>query len=184
MSATEASIRKGKGIVANPEFIISFGLSAIFAVVGATTILASWLDYAEANEVGQHAFEGVRLWAVGLMVGLGVLAGAAIALERMGHGAEALLTGLVAFLGLLAGIAAVLTLFLLWGSPAEAGWMGVHGFDNPLVGAAIALFLIIMAPAAIYGESILPIFIAFIAGVWGILSIIVFVMVILGIGGA
>jgi len=36
----------------------------------------------------------------------------------------------------------------------------------------------VLAPAVIYGESILPIFVAFVAGVWGILSVIVFVMVV------
>jgi len=171
--STEAAIQKGKGIVANPEFIISFGLSALFAVAGCITALASWLDFSE-----EHEFEGVRLWAIGLVVVLGVLAGIATFLNRSGHGEEALFTGLVAFAGVVAGIVAVITLFLLWGSPAEAGWLGVEGFGKPLIGAMIAVLLLVMAPAAIYGESILPIFIAFIAGVWGILSVIVFVMVV------
>ncbi len=171
--STEAAIKKGKGLVANPEFIISFGLSAIFAVVGCTAALASWLDYTE-----EGAFEGIRIWAIVIVVILGVLAGIATFLNRSGHGEEALFTGLVAFMGIVAGFVAILTLFLLWGSPAESGWMGVEGFGKPLIGAMIALMLLVMAPAAIYGESILPIFIALIAGAWGTLSIIVFVMVV------
>ena len=34
-----------------------------------------------------------------------------------------------------------------------------------------------LAPAVIVGERILPLFVAFLAGVWGVMSVIVFVMV-------
>lgn len=171
--STEAAIQKGKGIVANPEFILSFGLAAILGIAGTTSIIASWLDY---NEEG--VFEGIRIGSILLVISIAVLMGAAVAVRNTAIGGEGLFVGLVALFGLCAGITAVLTLFLLWGSPAEHGWMGVEGFDNPLIGILFAILLLILAPAVIYGESILPIFVGFIAGVWGILSIIIFVMVV------
>lgn len=171
--STEAAIQKGKGIVANPEFILSFGLSAFLGIAGVTSIIASWLDY---NEEG--TFEGIRIGAVVMVILLGVLVGVAVAVRNTSVGAEGMFVGLVALFGLCAGITAVLVLFLLWGSPAHEGWMGVEGFDKPLIGALIAVLLMVLAPAAIYGESILPIFVAFVAGVWGIMSVIIFVMVV------
>jgi len=170
---SEAAIKKGKGLVANPEFILAFCLAAFLGVAGATTIIASWMDF---NEEG--VFEGMRIWAVLMIVILAVLMGIAAFLVRAGHGAEALFVGLVAVMGLLAGLTSVATLFLLWMAPSDGSLMGVEGFGMPLVGTLIAVLLLVLAPAAIYGERILPIFVGFIAGVWGILSIIVFVMVV------
>jgi len=170
---TEADIQKGKGLLANPEFILTFGLSAFLAIAGTVSIIASWLNTSE-----EGAIDGIRIGAVVTIVVLGALLAGAAVLERMGHGAEALLMGLVMAIGVAAGIVAVLTLFMLWGSPPDNGWMGVEGFDKPLIAALIAVLMIVLAPAVIYGESILPIFVAFVAGVWGILSVIVFVMVV------
>lgn len=171
--STEAAIQKGKGIVANPEFILTFGLSAFLAMGGLTSMIASWLDY---NEEG--VFEGINIAAVVLLIVLGILVGAAVAVRNTSIGGEGLFVGLVALFGLCAGIVAVLVLFLLWGSPSDAGWMGVEGFGKPLIGALIGLLLIVLAPATIYGESILPIFIALLAGAAGVLSVITFVMVV------
>lgn len=171
--STEAAIQKGKGIVANPEFILSFGLAAFLGIAGTTSVIASWLDY---NEEG--VFEGIRLGSILLVIALAVLMGVAVAVRNTAIGGDGLFVGLVALFGLCAGIVAVLCLFLLWGSPSDNGWMGVEGFGNPLIGVLLAILLLVLAPAVIYGESILPIFVAFVAGVWGILSIIIFVMVV------
>lgn len=171
--SSEAAIQKGKGLVANPEFILAFGLSAFLGVAGATSIFASWLNF-DAEGV----FQGVRIWAVVTIAVLAVLMGIAGFLVRAGHGAEALFVGLVAVIGFASGITSVITLFLLWMAPSDGTLLGVEGFGMPLIGGLIAMLLLILAPAVIYGERILPIFVAFIAGVWGILSVIVFVMVV------
>ena len=73
--STEAAIQKGKGIVANPEFILSFGLAAFLGIAGTTSVIASWLDY---NEEG--VFEGIRLGSILLVVALAVLMGVAVAI--------------------------------------------------------------------------------------------------------
>ena len=171
--SSEAAIKKGKGIVSNPEFILAFGLSAFLGVAGAMSIIASWLHYDE-----EGVFHGVRIWAIVIIAVLTVLMGIAAFLVRAGHGAEALFVGLVAFCGLCAGLVSIGSLFLLWMAPPDGSLMGVEGFGMPLIAALFALLLLILAPAVIYGERILPIFVAFIAGVWGIMSIIVFVMVV------
>ncbi|MCB9595928.1 MAG: hypothetical protein H6719_24625 [Sandaracinaceae bacterium] len=171
--STEAAIQKGKGIVANPEFILTFGLSAFLGIGGVTSLICSWLDYSE-----EGVFEGINVLAVVLVVVLAGLMGAAVAVRNTSIGGEGLFVGLVALFGLCAGITAVLVLFLLWGSPSDAGWLGVEGFNKPLIGALIGVLLLILAPATIYGESILPIFIALIAGAAGVLSVITFVMVV------
>ena len=171
--SSEAAIQKGKGIVANPEFILAFALAAFLGVAGATCIIASWLNFDE-----EGVFQGVRLWAIVTIAVLFFLLGIAGFLIRAGHGAEALFVGLVAVVGFISGIVTIIALFLLWMAPSDGTMMGVEGFGMPLIGALIALLLLILAPAVIYGERILPIFVAFVAGVWGILSVIVFVMVV------
>ncbi|MBX3271292.1 MAG: hypothetical protein KF729_13585 [Sandaracinaceae bacterium] len=171
--STEAAIQKGKGIVANPEFILTFGLTAFLGIGGATSVFASWLDYDD-----EFRFEGIRVVAVAVIVALAVLMGIAVAVRNTAIGGDGLFVGLVAVAGVVAGFIAILTLFLLWGSPPQNGWMDVAGFDKPLIAALIAVLLMVLAPAVIYGESILPIFVAFLAGVWGILSVIIFVMVV------
>lgn len=175
--SSEAAIRKGKGIIANPEFILAFGLSALFGVAGTVSVIASWLDYDP-----EHVFEGMNIGAIVMVAALTVILTVAGILEKKGHGAEALLIGLVAVLGILSGIVTIITLFLLWASPADGSWVGVHGFGMAPVGALIAVLLLVLAPSVIYGERILPIFVAFIAGVWGVLSVIVFVFVMIGAG--
>jgi hypothetical protein len=59
-------------------------------------------------------------------------------------------------------------------------WGPMH---NEYVWASLmALLIVALAPAVIAGERILPIFVAFVAGVWGLLSIIVFFMVVFQLG--
>lgn len=177
--SSEAAIRKGKGIVANPEFVLAFGLCAFLGVSAVVSIYASWFHY---NEEG--VFQGIRIWAIVIILVLTVLMVIAGFLIRAGHGAEALFIGIVAIMGLLAGFVTIATIFLLWMAPADGSTMGVEGFGMPIVGVFISVLMVILAPAVIYGERILPIFVAFIAGVWGILSIIVFAMVVfIGVDG-
>ena len=171
--STEAAIQKGKGIVANPEFILTFGLTAFLGIGGGGRGFSSWVRYHEEGRFGGSPFV-----PGGVLVALAVLMGIAVAVRNTAIGGDGLFVGLVAVAGIVAGFIAILTLFLLWGSPAQNGWMDVAGFDKPLIAALIAVLLMVLAPAVIYGESILPIFVAFLAGIWGILSVIIFVMVV------
>ena len=70
---------------------------------------------------------------------------------------------------------------LLWAAPAE-GWMlfgeTLQGHGNILMALVFFVVGIAVPPAVIYGERILPLFIAFLAAIWGVMSVIVFVMVI------
>lgn len=175
--STEAAIQKGKGIVANPEFILAFGLCVFLGISGAVCIIASWFHYDQ-----EGVFQGIRIWAIIMIMVLTLMMVIAGFLIRAGHGAEALFIGIVAIGGLFAGFVTIGTIFLLWMAPADGSTMGVEGFGMPVVGAVISVFMVILAPAVIYGERILPIFVAFIGGLWGILSIIVFVMVVTGVG--
>ena len=80
---------------------------------------------------------------------------------------------LLALLGLVAGAAAIFVVTYLWAIPAGDG-----GHGSPLWAGVLALLMIALPIASIAGERILPIFVAFMAGVWGIVSVIVFVMVV------
>ena len=179
---SEAAIKKGKGIVANPDFFLTFTLSGIFVVALIGTFLAAWLDYDE-----EHNFEGVRWWAIGLVVAIVAVAGIA---KATGLG-QRLFVLMMSFAALLSGILSLLVVFLLWMAP-ESGMelmdlplsfetVSVEGHDSVLLAIVMALIILGLAPAVIFGERVLPLFVAFIAGVWGILSVIIFVMVIFGL---
>jgi hypothetical protein len=85
---------------------------------------------------------------------------------------ERLFVGVVALLGAASWFAVTYLLLIYW-FPRE-----------PLWAIGLVLFNMAAPPAAILGEKVLPLLIAFVAGIAGVLSIIVFVMVIAGIGMA
>ncbi|MGE0790266.1 MAG: hypothetical protein AB7S26_31615 [Sandaracinaceae bacterium] len=159
--SSEAAIQKGKGIVANPEFVLTFFLAAALGIAGAMSILASWMT----TDAETHAWSGLP--GVVIIAVLGVLM---VAARFLG---ERLFVGLIALMGLLAGIGAVMVVGYLWASPTGDG-----GHANPLVAGLIALLMLGLPPATIFGERVLPLFVAFLAGVWGVMSVIVFVMVV------
>lgn len=108
------------------------------------------------------------MWGWGLAAVTAILFGVAW-ITGLG---ERLFVGLLALGGLASGVLSVLVVWHLWG-PTQ----GEHVWA-----ALIALILLALAPAAIAGERILPLFVAFVAGIWGIVSVIVFVMVVSGLG--
>jgi hypothetical protein len=75
---------------------------------------------------------------------------------------------LLSLFGALAGLISTYVVFHLWAFEHE----------QMIWGALLALLLVALPIAAIAGEKILPLFVAFLAGVWGIMSVIVFVMVV------
>lgn len=162
--STEATIQKGKGIVANPEFLLTFGLAIVLGFAGTLTIFVSWLDFGD-----NAAFEGVRLWAIGIVTVVAAL----FALAWFSGLGEKLFVVLVAFGGLVSGILSTIVLSYLWAMPEADG-----GHGAPLYAALLALVIIAMPIATIAGEKILPLFVGFLAAVWGVLSVIVFVMVV------
>lgn len=159
--STEASIQRGKGIVANPEFILAFFLAASLGIAGTITVIASFMT----QDLETHEWTG--LTGVVIVV---VLTALAVATRFLG---ERLLVGIIALAGLLAGIAAILIVGYLWAAPTGDG-----GHGSPLVAGLIGLLILGLPPAVIFGERVLPLFVAFLAGIWGIMSVIVFVMVV------
>lgn len=162
--STEATIQKGKGIVANPEFLLTFGLAILLGFAGTLTIFVSWLDFGTDG-----VFEGVWLWAIGIVTVVAAL----FAVAWFSGLGEKLFVALVALGGLLSGILSTIVLSYLWAVPEADG-----GHGQPLYAALLALVIIAMPIATIAGEKILPLFVGFLAAVWGILSVIVFVMVV------
>lgn len=161
--STEASILKGKGLVSNPEFFITFTLSILFGVVGSAVVFTSWLDY------GDEGFEGIRFWAIGLVTVLAAL----FAVAWFSGLGEKLFVIVVAAFGALGGVMSVITVSFLWAMPEADG-----GHGQPIYAALLALVIIILPIASIAGERILPLFVGFVAAIWGVLSVIVFVMVV------
>ncbi len=161
--STEAAILKGRGLVANPAFFIIFTLCGGLGIAGFITLGMAWLDYNES-----HVFEGIRFGAIALVV---IIAGLFAAAKFSGL-EERLFVILVALFGVLAGLTSLYVVFYLWGP--------THG--DYLWASLLALIIVTLAPAAIFGERILPLFVAFISGIAGIVSIIAFMMVVLGIG--
>lgn len=94
---------------------------------------------------------------------------AVAALTGMG---EKLFVGLIALFGLIGGAVSTYVVFYLWGP--------VHG--QYLRAGLLALLIVVLPVAAIAGERVLPLFVAFLAGLWGVISVIVFVMVVFGMG--
>lgn len=85
---------------------------------------------------------------------------------------ERLFVALIALAGLISGVVSAYVVFHLWGP--------VHG--EYLWAALLALLIVVLPVGAIAGERVLPIFVALFAGVFGVLSVIVFVMVLFRVG--
>lgn len=101
------------------------------------------------------AIEGV-LFAVAALTGLG----------------EKLFVGLIALFGLFGGAVSTYVVFYLWGPMHEQYlWAGL-----------LSLLIVVLPVASIAGERVLPLFVAFLAGVWGVISVIVLVMVLFHVG--
>lgn len=84
---------------------------------------------------------------------------------------ERLFVGILALVSLAAWVAVTVLVCMLWWSHGEILWA-----------VGLGLFSVAAPIAAIAGEKVLPLLIAFVAGVFGVLSIIVFVMVVAGFG--
>jgi hypothetical protein len=148
---SEAAILKGKGIVSNPEFILTFFLAASMGIAAMGTI----------------GISGMWGW---ILVGITALLAAISVFTGMGQKFFVILLALTSFL---VGLGVIAILSYLWAIPAGDG-----GHGQPLWAGLLALLMIALPVATIYGERILPLFVGFIAGVWGILSVIIFVMVV------
>lgn len=144
--SSEAAIQKGKGIVANPEFFLTFFLATAMGIAGTLSIGVS----------------GVWGW------GLAAIVGALAAIAHFTGLGQRFFVILLSLAGIAAGMTSASVVFYLWGVEQE----------QVIWGALLALLMVALPVAAIAGERILPLFVAFLAGVWGILSIIVFVMVV------
>ncbi len=161
--SSEAAIQRGKGIVSNPAFFMIFFIAAAMGIAGMSTIVLSWLDYTE-----EGVFEGIRVGAIGLVASIAIL----FAVAWFSGLGEKLFVALIALGGLVGGLTSAAAVFYLWGP--------LHG--EYIWASLLALLLVAMPVAAIAGEKVLPLFVAFIAGVWGVLSVIVLTMVVLNLG--
>lgn len=161
--STEAAILRGKGLISNPAFFLIFTVAAVMGIAGTSTVGLSWLDYSD-----EGMFEGIRFGAIGLVATIGIL----FAVAWFSGLGEKLFVGVVALAGLAGGLTSATVVFYLWGP--------VHG--EYIWASLLALLLVTMPVAAIAGEKVLPLFVAFIAGVWGVISIIVLTMVLFQLG--
>ncbi|MEC7519120.1 MAG: hypothetical protein VYE22_04605 [Myxococcota bacterium] len=143
--STEAAIAKGKGILANPEFFLTFFLAGAMGIAAVLSVGVS------------------GVWGWGLVAVAALLA----AIAHFSGLGQKFFVILLALFGFGAGAASVVVVSYLW--------FAEH--SEPLWGGLLALIMVVLAPAVIVGERILPLFVAFLAGVWGVMSIIVFVMV-------
>lgn len=147
--SSEAAIRRGTGVIANPAFFMIFFIAGSMGLAGLITIGIS-----DVWGWGLTAITAV-LFGLAWVTGLG---------ERL-------------FVGFLSVVAAVSWLAVTWvafGALAAQGQM--------IWGVVLVVFNIVGPPAVIMGEKVLPLLVALVGGLFGILSIIVFVMVMAGIG--
>ena len=156
---SEAAIQKGKGLLSNPEFFLAFFLASAMGVAGLLTI----------------GISGIWGWA---LIALSAILAAVAHFTGLGQRFFVILLSLAGFA---AGALAVLVVTLLWAAPPE-GWnvFGelLQGHGNVLMALVFFIVGVAVPPAAIYGERILPLFIAFLAAIWGVMSVIIFVMVV------
>lgn len=160
--SSESAIQKGKGIVANPEFFLTFFLAAIMGVAAIFTI----------------GISGLWGW---IMTGVVVALAATAHFTGLG---QRFFVILMSIGGLIGGIVSFFAITLLWIAP-EGGMQvfgeTLSGHGQPAIAALLGLIMLGLAPAVIFGEKILPLFVALVAGAWGVLSVIIFVMVIIGV---
>lgn len=145
--------------------------AAILRGKGLVSNPAFFMIFAIAASMGVAGLVSVGVsgtWGWGLAGGTAALFGVAWV---TGLG-EKLFVVLLALVGFLSGLLSTYIVFHLWGP--------VH--DNYLVGSLLAVVIAALPIAAIAGEKVLPLFVAFVAGVWGVTSIIVLVMVLFRIG--
>jgi hypothetical protein len=146
------------------------------------TFIAAWMNYDD-----EMHFEGVRWWAIGLVVSIAAVAGIA---KITGLG-QKLFVLMMSTAALLSGLTSLIVVFLLWMAPEDGMAMAdiplsmeevtLEGHDSIALALLMAVIILGLAPAVIFGERILPLFVALVAGAWGILSVIVFVMAIFGL---
>jgi hypothetical protein len=85
---------------------------------------------------------------------------------------EKLFVAMIALLGLVSGLVTAYVVFYLWGV--------VH--HSYLWGSVLALTMVVMPVAVVMGERVLPLIVGFMAGIWGVVSLIVFSMVVFNVG--
>lgn len=102
---------------------------------------------------------------------LAAVAGALFAVAAVTGLGEKLFVAIIALFGAVGGAVTAYVVFYLWGVMHEQYlWAGL-----------LSLLIVVLPVAAIAGERVLPLFVAFLAGIWGMLSIIVLVMVLFGL---
>lgn len=169
--STEAAIQKGKGIVSNPAFLMIFTLCACLLGAGLGTILLFSMDFCipheecGATQVG--AFQGLRFVVPIILVIVAALFGVAWFTGMK----ENLFIGLIVLMGIASGFVSELTLLWLWGFAHEE-W---------LIFFVLAVVIASLPPIVLILEryGILPLVVAFVAAVWGVLSIIIFVLAVI-----
>lgn len=176
--STEAAILKGKGIVSNPAFFMIFILAACLFGAGVGTMVLSWLDFCgAAEECGAgfqpEQFQGIRFFAIILVVIIGVL----FAVAWFTGLNENLFIGLIVAGGFLSGMLACGVLWHMWAIDAQGNF---YEMDRVLTGVVLAAIIAALPPVVLVLEKygILPLFMAIAAAGWGVMSVIVFVMVV------
>lgn len=169
--STEAAIQKGKGLISNPAFFMIFALCAALLGAGFFTMLLSWLDYCGALEEGcggvaAGGFQGIRFFAIGLVGVVAVL----FAIAWFTGLKENLFIGLIVVMGFLSGCLADYLVFHVW----------VVEHDSIVLGMFLVVVFAVLPPTVLVLErfGILPLFVAFGAAIWGVISVIVFVYVV------
>lgn len=151
--SSEAAILRGKGVISNPAFFMIIFLAGSMGLAGLLTIgVSGWIGWT-------------------LAAGTFALLGAGAAVAKFFGDMERLFIGLLAFIAALAWIGSTIVVFDLW-------W----GHEMYVWAVGLIVFNIVLPVAAIMGERVLPLLIAFLAGAFGILSIVVFFMVVAGQG--
>jgi hypothetical protein len=180
--STEAAIQKGKGIVSNPAFFMIFALCAALIGAGIATVIFSWLDYCGAAEecpggAQPGALQGIRFVAIILVVVIAAL----FATAWFTGMKENLFIGLICVLGLLSGILTIILVWYMWTIDPQGNF---YDGMKPIYGIAIAVLFAALPPVVLTLEryGILPLFVAIFAGVFGVLSLVIFVMVVFSSG--
>jgi hypothetical protein len=172
--STEAAIQKGKGIVANPAFLMIFTLVACVLGAGSFTALLSFLDFCitheECGSTQVGGFQAINFVAIILLIIIAILFGVAWFTGLK----ENLFIGLIVLMGIGSGFLADGIVVYMWGIE----------HDEWLIALVLAVVIGAIPPIVLILEryGILPLFVAFAAAVWGVLSIFIFVLaVIIGV---
>jgi hypothetical protein len=172
--STEDAIQRGKGIISNPEFFMVFTLTALLGIGGLLTMLSASIDTETVR--GQTAIVGPNIYAIAVIALVGIL----FAIAKFSGLGERFFVGLVALGGLFGGGLAITVVFWMIAIfPASLEYPSAIKWT---IASIFAVGALVMPVAVIAGEKVLPLFIALVAGVWGVVSIIVFAMVVFQIG--